>query len=596
MKNKALIKAICLVLALSLSLISFAGCNPKEEEKPTSSETIQSSDETDETEDFDEDENLEDEDLEDEYLEDEDWDDDWDEEDWDDDWDEEDLDEEYWDEEYDESEEDYEDEENYDEYLDLSATVKNATPISTRYSGAGMGLYNGTVYMYDTALDRQATELQAEIELDRLEYMGIHTVRSMFKFLWAENSTNAGTGEWDWESEKMQAFYRFLQEAKDRNIDVMVNPWSWQHIAMESSSIPDSEYFKYNGDFDISSKRWCESVTKLFTELRARGYTNAKYLVVFTEPIRGFEEHVTPWDHDWYVQNLKTLHSMLTEAGLRNNIKTMGPNLGHEEVTLLEKIIKEAPETLDIYSHHGYIRGASLVEDTFADAAQEEYSIYVNTAKKDGSKPLWIDEWNVQDGQLSSLKISNLGYDQPWRGIQQVSVYAESLNIGVDALALWTLVDQVWPDQSNTDVSAGFDQGVLIHGLFSSILDKVTPKTQYYAYSLLTKYTGRHGGKTYYAGTDETYMGIHMSMVETAEGELTLILVNTNIEDCKMTIGFEEKLEGRKFYKHSYIASEIVPNINSQIIPASRTIKNVTDKFVDYVAAGSVTVYTTIKG
>ena len=64
----------------------------------------------------------------------------------------------------------------------------------------------------------------------------------------------------------------------------MLNPWSFTWITGGSSSIPDTDYF-HTDNYTENSTRWSNAVTELFKQMYARGYNNAKYLVLFTEPI-----------------------------------------------------------------------------------------------------------------------------------------------------------------------------------------------------------------------------------------------------------------------------------------------------------------------
>ena len=105
--------------------------------------------------------------------------------------------------------------------------------------GAGMGLYSPYAFMDNEIVPRDTV---ANAEFDRLQNMGVHTVRSMFKFQWLDEGRNDGV--WNWESYKMQAYYKWMQAMKDRNINVFVNPWSFAHIAdIESYHYWDTKCF-----------------------------------------------------------------------------------------------------------------------------------------------------------------------------------------------------------------------------------------------------------------------------------------------------------------------------------------------------------------
>jgi hypothetical protein len=490
----------------------------------------------------------------------------------------------------DESEEETEDEdENY--IYEIKAKINNVTPLSTKYMGSGSGVYYCYSYMPDS-MGVNATDEQIAFEMDRLQNMGVHTVRTMFKFLWVRDEKSA-TG-WNWENDNMKAIYRWLGEMQKRDIDVIINPWNFMWLYNGDASIVDTDYFRTD-NFTVNSERWCDAVAELFKQLRARGYNNAKYLMLFTEPIysRDKSEDI----YNCYVENAKRLHTTLVEANLRSSVKIVGPNRSDADTDLLQKCIDEADEAFDVYSQHQYLRARSITNDTYYDDGIAKYKPYVELmqASKAKDKPFWIDEFGIQD---ASLAYSNVGEDNEIRGVQLAVGITAAMNVGVDNVLVWTFADQKWPNQDNTNNTGGFADGVSIHGMLNDIRFTMVPKTQYYAYSLLSKYCGRSNGKTYLATPYEEYeyWGVTLGCVQTSDGDWTIIVTNTNAEDMRISIDFEKSLGGVKLFRHQYVANEVVKNIAGQIIPANKTFKNVTTVLDDILRPSSVAVYTTIKG
>lgn len=491
---------------------------------------------------------------------------------------------------FDDEEEADEPDDSASELLFLKAKVQNQTPLSTRYMGSGTGVYYCYPFLPDS-YGRSTTDAMAKVEMDRLQNMGVHTVRTMFKFLWArDEKLNA----WNWESAEMQGVYKWMAEMKKRNIEVMLNPWTFSWLSTQSGSIPDTGYLATES-FETNSNRFCAGVAELYRQMFARGYYNAKYLVLFTEPI--YPEEISTEEYDKYIFNAKNLHKTLTAQGLRQQIKIMGPNRADMDTTLLKRCVKEADECFDIYSQHRYLSGENTAADTYYDYADESigqlHRDYVSAGSK---KPFWSDEFNVQNATLQGKGYSNVGFDDEYRGLQQAVGVIYGMNHGFDNLILWTLADQLWPGQRNTSTTAGFYDGVSRHGIFWNIQDTMVPKKQYYSYSLLSKYCGRKNGKTYASQINESYSGVYTACVQLADGNWTFLAVNNNVEDVSLKVYFEKALGGVKLYRHQYVAAEVKPNIGAQIIPANKTIQKVQSNFSDILRGGSLAVYTTVKG
>ena len=122
----------------------------------------------------------------------------------------------------------------------------------------------------------------------------------------------------------------------------------------------------------------------------------------------------------------------------------------------------------------------------------------------------------------------------------------------------------------------------------------MVPKSQYYAFSLLSKYTGTKGNSVY--TTECESLEVTVSATRLPDGNWTFIVTNTNIENTLFKLNFEKQLNGLKLYRHQYVASEVKPTNAAKIIPANKTILNVKTGFTDVLKPYSVAVYTTVKG
>ncbi|MEE1025533.1 MAG: hypothetical protein U0L55_00810, partial [Acutalibacteraceae bacterium] len=100
-------------------------------------------------------------------------------------------------------------------------TVKvsdNSKPIYNNFQGIRSTVYHGTMFFPDSH-GRTYTESQAAVEMDRLADSKVDNVRTRLASQWMWED---GTG-WNWDSEKMQAFYKWAKMLKDRNISITLN-------------------------------------------------------------------------------------------------------------------------------------------------------------------------------------------------------------------------------------------------------------------------------------------------------------------------------------------------------------------------------------
>lgn len=473
------------------------------------------------------------------------------------------------------------------------ATVKNTAPLTQNVMGAGMGLYNPFAFTDNT---RVTDDEVANTEFDRLQNMGVHAVRSLFKFEWLDEGRNDGV--WNWDSYKMKALYKWLKAMKDRNINVFINPWSFGHI----TNLEEYRYWDTKGlyadTYEKTIENWANGMTEVMLKLQAKGFTNANGVLLFTEPIYADMREADPDIDNKYVYMVKLVDKKLKAAGIRQSIRLMGPNYSNTDTLLIEKCMTEAYDCLDIFSQHRYANLQELTSNTGPDVAAGEYGGFVEKVKElnKANKPFWIDEYNVSaELEKDGYGTSTIGFDNIYRGLQQAVIYNSCMNMGgVNGMMIWTLADQQWPENRGNNKQAGFYDGVLFHGLLPDMNKTMVPKSQYYAFSLLSKYTGTKGNTVY--TTECESLEITVSATRLADGNWTFIVTNTNIENTLFKLNFEKQLNGLKLYRHQYVASEVKPTNAAKIIPANKTILNVKTGFTDVLKPYSVAVYTTVKG
>ena len=474
------------------------------------------------------------------------------------------------------------------------ANVKNAAPLTKNVMGAGMGLYIPTTLM-DADLGFASDEDVANAEFDRLKYIGVHTVRSMFKLSWVVGKGPGGSE--NWESDKMQALYKWMQGMKDRNIDVLLNPWYFGSC-LGTTKWDTSYHFADTTEKTVEN--WTNLMTKAYLTLYAKGFNNVNGLVLFTEPNYAADLEKDPTLNDKYIYVAKKVDAKFRQNGIRQKIRIIGPNYPSQNTVLLDKCVAEAPECFEVLSSHRYgklPKHGDLATDLMPDVVTSEYEFirgHLETFNKQG-KQFWLDEYGVNSGG-NGYGVSDHGEDNDYFGIQYTAFYNCISNIGgITGASIWTIADQKWEDNIGNSPKDGFYYGVLRHGFLPDLRTTLVPKRQYYAISLYMKYTGGRSGNTVYTAETEN-LGVTVSARQLADGNWTFIVTNMNVEDTFFKLNLEKALGGIKLYRHQYVVGKITPTNAGKIIPANKTIKNVKTGFTDVLEPYSVSVYTTVKG
>lgn len=223
--------------------------------------------------------------------------------------------------------------------------IKNQSPIAENFIGNG-AIYHGFAAMPDDAGRTYSSELCDE-EANRAGNMKLKLARTYY----AAYAYEPETDSWNWENERMQAFYAWLQRMKDRNIDVAINIgwWSVSDLTAEDGSACGT----------LRSDTWEESLEKygnwvsesVHQIIQVHGFTNVKIVVLFTEPQHDFEG----WLHE-----VKAAHNALVRDNRRHLVKLMGPNEAGDGLgKMVAFAAKYAKDYIDIYSTHTY----QLVKD-----------------------------------------------------------------------------------------------------------------------------------------------------------------------------------------------------------------------------------------
>lgn len=500
----------------------------------------------------------------------------------------------------------------------LDLDVYNNKVFNDNWDGVN-AINQGFIFLPDE-YGRNYTDAQIEEELKRMGDMNINMVRSYMDAGYAFKERKGKEIIYDWDSERMQAFYKWLDAMEERDIEVAVN-MGWSNGSIAGATTQDSLGYTIpwyeRGKLNIYSEMidMYTDWVKLFIEevIIKRGY-DIEYFVMFTEPYaenaggmsRVYEPYIAPgvkkkmdgWDVS--VDVINATHKKLKEAGLRDKVKLTGPQYGLSKdfckgETLEEELnwwIERIDDCIDVYTFHWYIptwpgaggssASASVRDDNY-DLWVYYFEQFVDIISKTG-KPFWFDEWMYGD----ALQTQNTDFYS-----QQVAqTVIAAMNSGVNSCIYWQLFETIWP--TRLDTGGEFNEGIHVLGTAPSLYESAIPYKSYYGLSTVIKHAGEFGSKVYYSeGTN----GIYLSMVEyEKDGKKyqNVIVVNTGALEQKISINFEKSI-GKNMYRYLFDPAKVKPNTSAEMITSDKGFKNVNKVLQDTIPAASIAVYSTVK-
>lgn len=233
--------------------------------------------------------------------------------------------------------------------------INNSEPVQENFQGHG-GIYHCYAEMPDDWNRTYPQEL-CDLEALRAGNMKLKLARTFFLWYAWDNDKK----KWDWNNEKMQAVYNWLERLKKQNIDVAINTGWCSPGDVNDSSWNRNSPFNVEGDWKKSCENFGNWVSEVYHQIiELRGFTNVKVFVMFTEPQN--PDGTIPdgkGAYEVWLDAVKAAHNAMVRDGRRNGIKFMGPNEDGSP-KMLEWVAKNASEYIDIYSNHCYLRSANV--------------------------------------------------------------------------------------------------------------------------------------------------------------------------------------------------------------------------------------------
>ena len=228
--------------------------------------------------------------------------------------------------------------------------INRTKPVQENFMGCN-AVYHGYAGMPDDC-DRVYNEEQCELEADRIRDLGVKIVRTYYKW-WAWSRE----GGWNWENDVMKAFYRWCERMQKRGIEIAIHGgWCLIGDITGKGWGGDCPFSDNDVSFEEATEKFAEFVSESLHQLiELRGFTNIKYLMLFTESEghRKFGDDCYAWE-----TASRAVHNRLVADGRRNLVKLVGPNENirrWNDYKLLRHVVDNASDFIDIFGAHFYV-------------------------------------------------------------------------------------------------------------------------------------------------------------------------------------------------------------------------------------------------
>ena len=437
------------------------------------------------------------------------------------------------------------------------------------------GTYHGFAFMPEQT-DKGMNDADRQREFERVARLDLKIARTWYRPDWAAGERL--NHPFNWESPKMRAFYRWLDAMQSLGVQVALQAGWW--------FTRDTYYGYQEPDPASDIPRYISWVSEsLHQMIHVRGFTNIRYLVLFTEPTSYELGRVPSGFNQWsyYARVVRMLHERLLADHRRHLVQFVGPNNTFGGLHLAEAV-SELNDVIDIYSGHDYNKPDYLAWYSLCQAMQ---SVVAPTGK-----PLWLDEYGKQDEAYRQT---------PDYGCYIAQAAAASINAGNQSSFIWLLFDQQYvaaepnggQDTTNDD---SFYHGVHRWGTtrwpHDTLASPTSPYPHWYVFSLLSRWMGGRGGTQVLAV--DSGAPVISAATRPAGSEVAVLLINTAEEDAPLQVRFNRPLH-RTLFRRLYDPATIQPSESAGLLPVSRTLGPVETSFSEVLPARGVAIFTTQK-
>jgi len=205
----------------------------------------------------------------------------------------------------------------------------------------------------------------------------------------------------------------------------------------------------------------------------------------------------------------------------------------------------------------------------------------------------WFDEYNTLSYQPKGFDFTKLGLHKltdPACGTDLAVARIAFLNAGIQSSLIWTLFDQLWPNSHSNSCATWYD-GVHACGVMPCLLQSTVPKPTYFAIRITGLVGGGEGTKIYKGDGDGL---LYVSMTESPQNEITVLVVNESNEELSFNLNFEKPIN-TNLARYTYSPDSVECKENIQPLSSDKIFAEVSDLLVDTIPAGGVVAYTNRK-
>ncbi len=404
----------------------------------------------------------------------------------------------------------------------------------------------------------------------RAKKMNITFVRMWVQYDWFNPSSGVQT----FESNRMKAVYKFLDFFQANGIDVMFQqlstgdpallyPWLWW--GTNDNAGPGSDPTKLD--------TWASNVRDLLNYIHnTKGYNCVKYVSLNNEA-NLFIAPPAGYNNLTYAELLyQTLSDKLSASGI-NFVSIVAPDVTGDS-TYLSSFITDKPNVAGSYSYHQYggINGF------------------------DPTSLINIKNANDPNGSQKGMILAEFGDNSTTptdmdtnfnEAIHNAKYVISGINAGFTGFSKWTLYDNFFDVAKANQTGTNLSSNDYSWGLWRSKDFGWSFRQNYYAYSLLTRFS--QIGSTIHQATISN-ANLNAAILKSPGGDYTVMVVNTGTTNLTTNFNFSNAIN-KTLFKFSADNTLPVDAWGTPIQPSS-SFANVGTTFTDTIPANTVVVYT----
>ncbi len=396
--------------------------------------------------------------------------------------------------------------------------------VPNRFPTVGLGAEWDPKLLLPVNKERGVTDQDLELIKQRMDEMGLQSVRMMIMPEWFEpqndndDPKSADFADFRWDSEEGKCTLAYLKVCQELGVDVTLT-W-WGAAAGDWLSYPDcGDWLSAPNDLDEMAEN---VVTVLRYVKEQMGYDCVKGIILQNEPSYSFKVSGGVVDFDRYVQYYKTVDAYLKDAGLRESVRLIGAD-DAQSLGWYCRAYDELGDVCDMFDSHTYSWSYDM--PYLDDLIDEFVSGRTNYSTE---KPYVFGEFGDGSAQGAYAAASTETYG---RGLFIASMAVNSLAAGASGLSYWPLHDVYY----YYNETGGDNYGLMSMGLIGYKTDgEWSYRPTYYAWGLLCNSIPK--GSEVYPVTGKDGNLIDAVAVKSPEGEWSLIAVNRSAAEQVVNI------------------------------------------------------------